>query len=357
MRLCLLLTSAGLRDLLPGQRSSPADAARAGAWSAPRLHIVRCHLRGEELRSKSRLPGRSLLPSSTLEHVSVIRSSRTFDRSAHQYFRSGSRDPPDLGANNPTRSGPCDPAAKPGFLSWGCPKIAPPSYRSRNPTPRDVLPRVATGPCSAHRFLGRWRGARRLLRDGNANSHLRAAHVVFHHLDGLFLLDHATICRPLPILGFTAFPPVAKQDFPLCTCCPSKPSLRRQRRSPRRIPVTVGARHRLDRFRPPRSPRTFPSRPFSLSATPQRLPATSSLRELGPQGLAPSSGPLRARPLPTVHTRCSPGLVRLARPSDLPMLSPRARGPRERGQAARKDHANELSESRQRPFRRTFSSV
>jgi hypothetical protein len=25
----------------------------------------------------------------------------------------------------PTRSGPCDPAAKPGFLSWGCPKICP----------------------------------------------------------------------------------------------------------------------------------------------------------------------------------------------------------------------------------------
>jgi hypothetical protein len=25
----------------------------------------------------------------------------------------------------PTRSGPCDPAAKPGFLSWGCPKIRP----------------------------------------------------------------------------------------------------------------------------------------------------------------------------------------------------------------------------------------
>jgi len=172
--------------------------SRTGAWSAPRLHIIRCHLRGEELRSKSRLPGRSLLPSSTLEHVSVIRSSRTFDRSAHQYFRSGSRDPPDLGANNPTRSGPCDPAAKPGFLSWGCPKIAPPSYRSRNPTPGDVLPGVAAGPCSAHRFLGRWRGARRLLRDGNANSHPRAAHVVFHHFDGLFLLDPAAIagrCR------------------------------------------------------------------------------------------------------------------------------------------------------------------
>jgi hypothetical protein len=33
-------------------------------------------------------------------------------------------------APSPTRSGPCDPAAKPGFLSWGCPKIAPPSYEA-----------------------------------------------------------------------------------------------------------------------------------------------------------------------------------------------------------------------------------
>jgi hypothetical protein len=61
----------------------------------------------------------------------------------------------------PTRSGPCDPAAKPGFLSWGCPKIAPPSYRSRNPTPRDVLPcptvlrPLLRGRASAHRFLRR----------------------------------------------------------------------------------------------------------------------------------------------------------------------------------------------------------
>jgi len=62
------------------------------------------------------------------KRVSALRSSRTFDRSAHHDFRSDARDPPDLGANNPTRSGPCDPAAKPGFLSWGCPKIAPPSY-------------------------------------------------------------------------------------------------------------------------------------------------------------------------------------------------------------------------------------
>ena len=72
----------------------------------------------------------------------------------------------------------------------------------------------------------------------------------------------------LPILGFTAFPPVAKQDFPRCTCCPSKLSLRRQRRKPERTgvdsgrPASVGPRHRSDCFQPSRSPRTLPPRPF-----------------------------------------------------------------------------------------------
>jgi len=209
--------------------------SRAGAWSAPRLHIIRCHLRGEELRSKSRLPGRSLLPSSTLEHVSVIRSSRTFDRSAHQYFRSGSRDPPDLGANNPTRSGPCDPAAKPGFLSWGCPKIAPPSYRSRNPTPRDVLPRAPV--CAGLRGRAPRTGVDPGGTALGASFEMRTPIPI--RVPPAWFFATSTVysssttrpyCRSLPILGFTAFPPVAKQDFPPCTCCPSKPSLRRQRR-------------------------------------------------------------------------------------------------------------------------------
>jgi len=42
-------------------------------------------------------------------------------------------------------------------------------------------------------------------------------------------------CRPLPILGFTAFPSVAKRNFPRCACRPSKPSLRRQRRVTKRV--------------------------------------------------------------------------------------------------------------------------
>jgi hypothetical protein len=118
-------------------------------------------------------------------------------------------------------------------------------------------------------------------------------------------------CRSLPILGFTSFPSVAKQNFPWCSCCPSKLSLRRQLRLPRRIPVSVGPRHRSDRRRPSRSPRTLPSHPFSSVVLRDGKTVASYLRKPRPQGFAPSSGPLRARPFPVARARCSLGLVRL----------------------------------------------
>jgi hypothetical protein len=64
---------------------------------------------------------------------------------------------------------------------------------------------------------------------------------------------------------------------------------------------------------PSRSPRTLPSRPFSSGGHPRRETAASFLRKPRPQGFAPSSGPLRARPFPAARTRCSLGLVRAAR--------------------------------------------
>jgi hypothetical protein len=39
------------------------------------------------------------------------------------------------------------------------------------------------------------------------------------------------------------------------------------------------------------------------------LPSTPFRSKPGPRGLAPSSGPLRSRPLPDAPTRCSLGLV------------------------------------------------
>jgi hypothetical protein len=80
-------------------------------------------------------------------------------------------------------------------------------------------------------------------------------------------------CRLLPILGFSAFPPVAKQDSPRCTFCPSKLSLRRQRRVAERVRPPVGPRQRCVRCQTPRSPRTLPPRPFSSIFPALRLPA------------------------------------------------------------------------------------
>jgi len=80
---------------------------------------------------------------------------------------------------------------------------------------------------------------------------------------------------------------------------------------PRRIPDSRG---------PASPPRPFPAgaftanlapSPFSLSSLRDRGFPRRLGREPGPRGLAPSSGPLRARPFPAEHARCSPGLGRL----------------------------------------------
>jgi len=55
------------------------------------------------------------------------------------------------------------------------------------------------------------------------------------------------------------------------------------------------------------SPRALPSHPFP----PTRCGFPRRCSEPGPQGLAPSSGPLHTPPLPAANARCSPGLVRV----------------------------------------------
>jgi len=160
-------------------------------------------------------------------------------------------------------------------------------------------------------------------------------------------------CRPLPILGFTAFPSVAKRNSPRCTFCPSKPSLRRQLRESERIPLPAGSRHRVGRCQPPRSPRTLPSRPFSSFILARRLPAAPFRSKPGPQGLAPSSGPLLVQLLPAARARCSPGLVRPARARRLRL--------RQTPACRSKVHASTTTANkpalRQRPLREVGSSV
>jgi hypothetical protein len=128
-----------LHGVAPGARRETSGDCRLGAYTHGTGGVVRAtppHREvppaGGRIRSKSRLPGRLLLPSSTSRRVAAAWPSRTFDRFARRYVLSVVRDPPDLGADFPDafRSlRPDHPFSRtaPGFLSWGCPKIAPPS--------------------------------------------------------------------------------------------------------------------------------------------------------------------------------------------------------------------------------------
>jgi len=61
----------------------------------------------------------------------------TLDRSASLHFHEGVRDPPDLRAGFPDTSRSLRPGTEmPDFLSWGCPKISPPSTSAKESTPR-----------------------------------------------------------------------------------------------------------------------------------------------------------------------------------------------------------------------------
>jgi hypothetical protein len=137
------------------------------------------------------------------------------------------------------------------------------------------------------------------LRDGECRPHPRSVLVVSHHLDGFSSTTLRPCFRPLPILGFIAFRSVCETDSSRCTYRPSKLSLRRQLRELRRrgLRFCAGSRHRVD------LDTCVPSiAPFTANLAPSSF--------LGPRGLAPSSGPLLARPLPAARARCSLGLVR-----------------------------------------------
>jgi len=119
----------------------------------------------------------------------------------------------------------------------------------------------------------RFRGARRLLRDGNACSHPRAALVVSHHLDGLFLLDPATVLQAAADPGVHIVSSCRETGVPAVHLLPFEAFPPPTAAAPERIPVTAGPRHRSDRRRSLRSPRTLPSRPFSPAVILLRFPA------------------------------------------------------------------------------------
>jgi len=282
-------------------------------------HISRCHLRGEELRSKSRLPGRSLLPSSALEHVAALRPSRTFDRSAHQNFRTDSRDPPDLGANYPDAFRSLRPGRKAGFplvgLSKDRPSIVSIAESDSRKRSNSASPRGLGSHCCGPASFGM----------GTPIPIQRAVFVVSHHLDGLLLRDLAALLHAASDRGVHRVSSCRETGFPAVHLLPFEAF-------PPPTATEAGTNPRIRGLASPFRP--FPAVTFTANlASPPFLSSDSGRGcphsrpdELGPRGLAPSSGPLRVRAFPLARTRCSLGLGRLARPRLPPVPSPRTGG-------------------------------
>jgi len=210
------------------------------------------------------------------------------------YFHSDARDPPDLGADFPDAFRSLRPSRKAGFPLLGLSKDRPSIVlESKSPTPGraeltfpPALPRVSTERASF--------GMRTPI------PIQRAVLVVSHHLDGFPPRPRDPIagrCRswgsPRFLLSRNRIP---RDALAALRSLPSADSYGRRDESQ----PSVGARHRSGCFQPSCSPRTLPSRPFSLlvpTRLPPQLPANGPrIRpsgEPGPQGLAPSSGPLR----------------------------------------------------------------
>jgi hypothetical protein len=92
----------------------------------------------------------------------------------------------------PSRPDPCGPTCRPDCLSWGCPKIAPPSYRTGESDAR--------GPC-----------LHVPLRGGTASSS-RVPPAWFRTTSTVFSSPTVQVCFALlPIMGFAVFLPVAKR--------------------------------------------------------------------------------------------------------------------------------------------------
>jgi len=199
----------------------------------------------------------------------------------------------------PSRPDPRGPTLPAGLPLLGFPKIAPPSSKIGESDAREHVSAFPSG------------------RDRQPLP--RAAHVVSHHLDGFFLSDRAGLFRP------AADPGVRRGFFPSRNGPPPGASSTLRSFPPAdsdgggrrafRLPVdTVGARHGSRPLLAVPFTANLASSPFTPGTVKRVSPPTSDTLSRGgcseprPRGLAPSSDPLRSRPLQDEVARCSLGL-------------------------------------------------
>jgi len=177
-------------------------------------------------------------------------SLRTLDRSARQNFRTAARDPPDLDAVCHDASRSLRPSRQAGFPLMGLSKDRPSVVQAAESDSRD-------------RPVRRLRLTSRSLRDERATPIRLPSSWSRTTSTGCSSLDPATVLQAAADPGVHRVSFRRETEFPAMLLLPSEafpPPTATFLRNESRIPV--GPRHRLDRCRPVRSPRTLPPRPF-----------------------------------------------------------------------------------------------
>ena len=286
---------------LPSRTAGPERRARAstrtmGARPKPRFRVLRGtrhHRTRASTGRESPVDSAALCfaaPLHDLRHDAGVLEVPTTGRVAYESHASTTL--LTLTPAFPPRLDPCGPTLRPDLLSWGCPKIAPPSFRAEESASRATrcradLRRAAAAPL-AHRPRG-FSPPRRL----PPPRPCRFVAPCSRSWGSPCFTPSRNGDSHSAFLPFEAFPPPTATRRGSCPC-------------------PVGDRQGpplLTRLHRPPCPLALPPR-----ATSKRFPTCSATvsrghdAEPGPQGLAPSSGPLRRPPLPAACARCSPGL-------------------------------------------------
>jgi hypothetical protein len=229
---------------LPSKSRSHADAGVRAPSSLRQVPPA-----WEGIRSVSRLAGCSPPPSLAFAHVAARGSFEDSPIGSCTGTRMMVRATLLTLAPSPTHPGPCGPAVH-RASSLGVVQRSP-LHRTKpwSPLPGD-------GPERA-------RSVSPSLRDGNAGSHPRSALVVSHHLDGFLLRDPAAMLQAAADPGVHRVSSRRETEFPAMRLLPSEAFPPPTASGRETMSPAPGARHRRDRLRPLRSPRTLPPRPFA----------------------------------------------------------------------------------------------